>query len=94
MNQTNVFHGDEPTETPRERNRQPQSDHFKSRTSPPKTSPLVSYIIGRLNHHSIDNGDIEVHPSEFPFEFNSKSVPYTDTTLIKSIGDYEMDYLM
>ena len=27
-------------------------------------SPVVSYIIGKLNHCAVDNGDIEVYPSE------------------------------
>ena len=48
--------------------------------------------MGILNHHTIDNGDVEVHLSDFPSEFNSKSVPDQDTTLIKSIGDNEMDH--
>ena len=50
--------------------------------------------MGRLNHHAIDNGDVDVHPSEFPFEYNSESVPDTDTTPIKSIDDDEMDHLL
>ena len=62
--------------------------HFKSRNSSPKTSSVVSAIVGRLDHHAIDNGDVEVHPSLFPVESNSESVPYPDTTLIKSIDDY------
>ena len=37
--------------------------------------------MGRINHNVIDNGDVEVHPSEFPFESNSESVPDTDTTV-------------
>ena len=56
-------------------------------TSPPKTSPVVSAIVGILNHHAIDNGDVEVHPSDFPFGSNSESVPYPDTNPIKSIDD-------
>ena len=62
-NQFNTLHGDEPTETPREWNIQPTIYHFKSSTSTPKTIPVVSDIIGRLNHHAIDNGNVEVHPS-------------------------------
>ena len=61
---------------------------------PPKTSPLVSDIMGRLNHCDIDNGNIEVHSSEFPVESNSNSVPDPDATPIKSIDDYEMDHLL
>ena len=50
--------------------------------------------MGRLNHHAIDNGDVEVHPSEFPVEFISEFVPDLDTTPIKSIDDDEMDHLL
>ena len=94
MNQFNALHGDEKTETPKEWNIQPASDHFKSRTSPPKTRPVVSSIMGRLNHHAVDNGDVEVNPSEFPFESNSEYVPYPDNTLIKSMDDYEMNHIL
>ena len=50
--------------------------------------------MGRLNHHAIDNGDVEVYPSDFTVEFNSKYVPDLDTTRIKSIDDYEMEHLL
>ena len=50
--------------------------------------------MGRLNHYSIDNGDFEVHPSEFSVESNSESVPDPDTIPIKSIDDDEMDHLL
>ena len=50
--------------------------------------------MGRFNHRSIDNGDVEVHPSRYPFEYNSESIPDTDTTMIKSINDYEMEQLL
>ena len=66
INQFTALHGEETNEPPREWNSQPTEDQFKSRTSPPKTSPAVSYIMGILNHNAIDNGDVEVHPSEFP----------------------------
>ena len=39
-----------------------------------------------LNHRAIDNGDVEVHPSDFPFGSNSESVPYPDTTPIYGGG--------
>ena len=39
--------------------------------------------MGRLNPHYIDNGDVEVHPSEFEVEFNSESVPDPYTNPIK-----------
>ena len=65
-NQLNALHGYKPNNTPIDCNSQPPADNFKYRTYPPKTSTVVSDIIGRLNHHAIDNGDVEVHPSEFP----------------------------
>ena len=46
MNQFNAFHGDEPTDPPIDCNRQPPASHFKSRTFPPKTSPVVQSIMG------------------------------------------------
>ena len=67
MNKFNALRGNEPTKPPRERNSQPPPAHLKSRTSPPKTSPVVLAIMVRLNIHAIDNGDVEVHPSDFPF---------------------------
>ena len=94
MNQFNSLHGDEPNEPPREWSSQPPEAHFKSRTSTSNTSPVVSAIMGRLNHHAIDNGDVKVPTSEFPVEFNSESVPDSDTTPIKSIDDDEMDHLL
>ena len=83
MNQFNALHGKEPSEPPREWNIQLPSAHFKPRNSTKKTSHVVSDIMGGLNHHSIDNGDVEVHSSEFPVELNSESVQDTDTTMIK-----------
>ena len=71
MNQCNALHGDEPNDPPREWNRKTPAYHFKSRTSPPKTSHVFSGIMGRLNHPAIDNGDFEVQPPEFPVEYNS-----------------------
>ena len=62
MNQSKSLHGDEPTDKTRERNSQPPSDHFKSLTSYPKTSPVVLYTTGRLNHHTVDNSDVDVYP--------------------------------
>ena len=55
---------------------------------------MVSDIMGRLNHHAIDNIDVEVHPSYFPAEYNSESVPDPSTTTIKPIDDNSMDHLM
>ena len=83
MNQFNSLHGDEPTDPPRECNSHPPAYHFKYNTSLLKTSPVVSAITGRLDQHAIDNGDFEVHPSDFKAEYNSESVPDPDTTPIK-----------
>ena len=87
MNPFNVLRGDEPNEPPIEWNSQPSEAHFKYRTSPPKTSPVVSSIMGRLNHHVIDNGDVEVHHSEFLVGYSSEPVLDPDTTPTKSIDD-------
>ena len=38
--------------------------------------------MGKLNHHAIDNGDITL---DVPVENSYESVPYPDTTPIKSI---------
>ena len=84
MNQFNALHGDEPKEPPREWNRQPPEAHFKSRSSPSRTNPVVSAIMGKLNHHAIDNGDIT---SDVPVYSNYYSVPDPDNTPIKSIYD-------
>ena len=89
MNQFNALHGEKPTDPSKEWNIQLTAAHFKSRTSPTKTSTMVSDIMGGLNHHDIDNGNVEVQNSEFPFEYNSESVPDLDTTPIKLIDDDE-----
>ena len=94
MNQLNTLYGEEPTDPPREWNSQPQESHIKYRTSTPQTSPLVSDFTRRINHHAINNGDVEVHPSDYPVEYNSKYVTDPDTTSIESIDDDEMDHLL
>ena len=66
MYQFNDLHGDESNEPTREWNRKLTKDHFKSRTYPSKTSPVVSAIMGGINHHSIGNGDVEVQSLDFP----------------------------
>ena len=50
--------------------------------------------MGRINNHSIDNGDVKVPISEFPVEFNYELVPDPDTTPIKPIDNDEMDNLL
>ena len=71
MNQFNDLHGEEQNKPQRKCNRKPTAAHFKYRTSSPNTTPVVSSIMGILNNHAIDNGDVKVTPSEFPVEFNS-----------------------
>ena len=66
-NQFSTLHGDDTTDPPREWNTQPPAVRFKYLTSPPKVSTVVLSIMGRLNHHDVDNGDVEVYPSEYPF---------------------------
>ena len=94
MDHVSPLHSDEPTDPTREWNSQPTEAHFKSSTSPPKTIPVVSAIMGRLNHHSIDNSDVDFHPSEFLAESNYESVPDHDITLGKLIYDDEIYHLL
>ena len=75
MNQFNALNSEEPNEPPGYWDIQLTLTHFKSSTSHTKISPVVSDITGRLNHCSIDNVDVEFHPSYFPFEYNSEYVP-------------------
>ena len=89
MNQSNDLNGYETTDPPREWNIQHPAAPFKSRTSDPKTIPVVSDIMGRLNHHATDNGDVEVHISDFPAESKSEYISDPDTTPIKLIDDDE-----
>ena len=84
MNQFNALHSDEPKEPPREWNIQPQEARFKSSSSPSRTNPVVSDIMGEINHHAINNGDIT---SDVPVDSSYDSVPYPETTPIKSIDD-------
>ena len=94
MNQLNTLNDDEKNDTPREWNILPPAINVKSRTSPPKTSPVVSAIMGRLNYHYVDNDNAGVYPSEYPFEYTSSFVPYPGNTLIKLIDDNEIDQLL
>ena len=66
INHFNALNSEEQNNPPRYWNSQPPEAHFKYRTSSLKTSPVVSAIMGRLNHNTIDNGDVKVHPSYFP----------------------------
>ena len=80
MNQFNALHGDKPKEPPREWNSQPPSAHLKSSSSTSRINPVVSAIMGKINHHAINNGGIT---SDVPVESNYESVPDLDTTPIK-----------
>ena len=84
MNQFNAIHGEETKEPPREWKSQPPEAHFKPRSYPSRTNPVVSSIMGKLNHQAIDNGDIT---SDVPVESSYESVPDPYTTPIKSIDD-------
>ena len=88
MNQFNALHSEEPKEPPREWNIQPPEAHFKSRSSLSRTNPVISAIMGKLNHRAIDNGDVKITTSDITVESNYESVTYPYTTLIKSIYDY------
>ena len=50
--------------------------------------------MGRIIHHTIYNGNVQVHTSDFLVEFNSESVLDPDTNPIKSIDYDEMDHLL
>ena len=50
--------------------------------------------MGRINHHYIDKSDVEVHPSEFLFEYRYEYFIDPDTTPIKPIDDDKMDHLL
>ena len=47
-----------------------------------------------LNNHAIDNSDAEIHTLEHRIESTSESVTYTDTTLVKSIDNNDMEQLL
>ena len=94
MNKFNDIHREESNDSPWSCNRKPPAYQLKFSTYPPKTNPVVSDIMGRLNRYAIDNGGVEVHPSGFPFGFNSESFPDPDTTKIQSVHDNEMDHLL
>ena len=94
MNQFNALRVNEPNEIPIEWSIQPLVAHFKSRTSPSNTSPVVSAIMGKNNHCAIDNGNFQVRTSDIPVEFNSESVPYPYIPLIIPIDGDEIDDLM
>ena len=68
MNQLNSLHGEKTKEPPREWNIQPPEYQIKFRSSPSRTNPVISAIMGKLNHHAIDNGDVKIPTSDFPVE--------------------------
>ena len=40
-----------------------------------------------LNHHAIDNSDVDFYPSEYPLKYTSDYFPDPYNTPIKSIDD-------
>ena len=52
---------------PREWKRQPPEAQFKSRSFPSRTNRVILAIMGKLNHHAINNGGIN---SDAPVESN------------------------
>ena len=86
-NKLNEINGDIPTDPPINNKSQPPADQFKSCKPLTKTSPAVLFIMGRLNHYVVDNGDVEVYPSDHLLASTSDSVLYIYNTPIKSIDD-------
>ena len=84
MNKFDAIHGDKPKEPANEQNRHPTTAHFKYRTSTSRTNPVISAIMGKLNHHAINNVDVKIPTSDVPVESNYDSVPDPYTTPIKS----------
>ena len=50
--------------------------------------------MGKLNHRSIDNGDVKIPTSGVPVESKYESFPDPDITSIKSIDDDEINHLL
>ena len=50
--------------------------------------------MGRLNNHAVNNGCVEVYPSDYPMESTFDSISYPYTTTIKSIYYDEIDQLL
>ena len=94
MNQFNALHGEKPKKPPREWNSQPPAANFKSRSSPSRTNPVISAIMGILNHYAIDNGDVKIPASEVPIELKYDSFTDPYTTPIKYIHDDEIYHLL
>ena len=93
-NKSNAIHGDEPNELPIECNIQPLEFHFKYRTPNPNTSPVILDLMGRLNNHAVDTGDVYFYTSEYPLEYISEYVTYLDNNPIKSSNDDEVDHIL
>ena len=50
--------------------------------------------MGRINHHAVDNGDVEVYSSYYPSKYTTGYIPDIDNTLIYSITDDDMEKLL
>ena len=94
INQSNELRVNETTEPLRYWKSQPPEVHFKYCIPPPNTSPLVSDITGRLNHHAVDNGDLDIYPTDYALKYGYDSVPEPYNTPIKSIDDDEMEQIL
>ena len=80
MNQFNELHGDNTNKATKEWNIQV---HLKNHIYAQKRITMGSYIKGRINHHAVDNGDVDVYPSNYPLEYTSASVPDTNNKPIQ-----------
>ena len=91
-NQFNEVHGNTQHEPTKEWTRTSPAAQLKSPNSTTRSStdkinsPIVSDIIGKLNHYAVDNGDIEVYPSD--------SMIYPDKTPIKSEDNNKMNRIL
>ena len=90
MNKFNELHGNQTDEPPREWNIQPTAVQLKYCTSTPNNRPVVLDLMGRLNHHAVDNGDFDVYTLDCALEYNYHYVTDPDNTPIKSIDDDEI----
>ena len=71
MNKFNGIHGEEKIN--HQENVTENLHKFTSNTTTPpqKIIPVVSDIMGRLNHHGVDNSDVKVYTSNYPLESTS-----------------------
>ena len=58
MNKSNAVRGDKPVDPPRYWKIQPTAVHFKYDTPNTNTITVVSAILGILNNHAVENGNV------------------------------------